>query len=148
MRGLVIGVSLVVILAIVAFLFVNNKNNDTTTKKISETSATTPTTSDQDSTGVSDTTMASNIVIITYSNNGFSPSTVKVTSGGSVTVKNDSNRTLQFDSNPHPAHTDNTELNLGVVQTGESKSFTVTKKGTWEYHNHLSASDEGAITVE
>ena len=142
MRTLIIGVVIIALVAIAAFLFVNSSrkdNNTTSTGSISN---------EQGNSTIADTTLVSSSVTITYTDNGFSPSNIKVTSGGSVTVKNNSGRTIQFDSNPHPAHTDNAELNLGSVGAGESKSFTVTKKGTWEYHDHLNASAEGTIVVE
>ncbi len=85
---------------------------------------------------------------ITYSNDGYSPSTVTVKSGDTVVIKNDSSRDMQFDSDPHPAHTNNQELNVGVVAPGESMSFVVKRTGTFGYHNHLNASDTGTIVVQ
>lgn len=87
-------------------------------------------------------------VLITYSDNGFSPSTVTVTAGASITVKNESSDTLSFNSAEHPVHTENDELNLGDIEPGESRNFTVNQKGTWGYHNHLKASQTGTIVVE
>jgi len=85
---------------------------------------------------------------ITYTNDGFSPATITVVSGTAVTIKNNSSSGLQFDSDPHPAHTDDPELNVGVVQPGKSMTFTPTTKGTWGYHNHLNSSDTGTIIVQ
>lgn len=85
---------------------------------------------------------------ITYSSNGFSPATLTVKSGDTVTIKNTSSEALQFDSNPHPAHTDDTDLNVGSVAAGQTKTFKVTKTGTFGYHNHLDPSDTGHIVVE
>ncbi len=85
---------------------------------------------------------------ISYDGNGFSPDSITVKSGDKVTIKNDSQNDLNFKSNPHPIHTDNTELNVGEVAPGESKTFTVTKVGTWGYHNHLSQTQQGTIIVQ
>jgi plastocyanin len=85
---------------------------------------------------------------ITYSSDGFSPATLTVKSGATVTIKNTSDEDLQFESNPHPAHTDDTDLNVGLVAAGQTKTFTVTKTGTFGYHNHLDPSDTGHIVVE
>lgn len=85
---------------------------------------------------------------ITYTNGGFSQSTITVKAGSAVTIKNDSSRVLQFDSDPHPQHTDNPELNIGNVAPGQSKSFTVTKTGTHGFHNHANASHNGLLVVE
>lgn len=84
---------------------------------------------------------------VTYSTSGFSPASVTVKSGDTVAIKNTSSQALQMDSNPHPAHTDDTDLNVGSVPTGQTVTFTVTKKGTFGFHNHLNPSDTGSITV-
>lgn len=85
---------------------------------------------------------------ITYDGTTFTLSTDKVASGSNITVVNSSDKELDFDSDPHPVHTDNTELNEGLITPGESKTFTVVTKGTWGFHNHLDASQRGSITVE
>lgn len=55
---------------------------------------------------------------------------------------------MQFDSDPHPAHTTNPELNVGSVPPGEQMSFVVDTKGTFGYHNHLNPAQKGTIVVE
>ena len=55
---------------------------------------------------------------------------------------------MQFDSDPHPIHTTNQELNVEIVEPGEVKTFTVTKTGTFGYHNHLNPSQTGKIIIE
>jgi plastocyanin len=85
---------------------------------------------------------------ITYSDNGFSPSTLTVKAGTTITIKNTSSSDMQFDSDPHPAHTDDPELNVGIVSPGQSMTFTVTTTGTHGYHNHLNPSDTGTIVVQ
>ncbi|HYH36222.1 MAG TPA: cupredoxin domain-containing protein, partial [Candidatus Saccharimonadales bacterium] len=85
---------------------------------------------------------------ITYTDDGFSPAKITVKTGTTVTIRNESSNALQFDSDPHPAHTDNEELNINNVPTGGSETFTVKRTGTFGYHNHLNASDTGTIVVE
>jgi plastocyanin len=86
--------------------------------------------------------------IITYTNSGFQPANLSVQSGSKVTIKNISSRPLQFDSDPHPQHTEDPELNVGLVPAGQSVTITVTAKGSHGYHNHLSAGDTGTLIVE
>ncbi len=88
------------------------------------------------------------VATITYSDNGFSPFTITVKSGTTVTIKNESSHGLQFDSDPHPAHTDDEELNVNSVPEGGSETFVVKRTGTFGYHNHLNPSDTGTIVVE
>lgn len=85
---------------------------------------------------------------ITYSDSGFSPSTVTVKSGDTVAIKNTSSSDMQFDSDPHPVHTDDEELNAGPVTPGQTVTFTVTATGTYGYHNHLNPSDTGTIVIK
>lgn len=86
-------------------------------------------------------------VTITYTDNGFSPSTVNVKSGSKLKVVNSSERSIDFASNPHPIHIDMLELNFGVLKPGESKTAPLTKKGEWRYHDHFNASMGGKISV-
>jgi hypothetical protein len=53
-----------------------------------------------------------------------------------------------MDSDPHPTHTDNPQLNQGDIAFGASKTFTLTTKGTWGFHNHHDATQHGTITVK
>lgn len=85
---------------------------------------------------------------IIYDGQTFSASTNSVASGDSVKVVNNSDKQLDFDSDPHPVHTDNPELNAGAIPPRQSKVFTLTAKGTWGYHNHLNASQKGQIEVK
>lgn len=85
---------------------------------------------------------------ITYSDSGFSPASSTAESGAKVTVKNTSSRKLEFASDPHPVHTTNPQLNIGSIAPGDTTTFTVTKSGTWGYHNHLHASDTGTLIVK
>lgn len=87
-------------------------------------------------------------VTITYSDSGFSPSEVTVRSGGTVKIVNETDGDVEPSSDDHPVHTDNSEINFGEIPAGESKTVTVDAKGTWGYHNHLSASETGTIIVE
>ena len=85
---------------------------------------------------------------ITYSDDGFSPSKVTVKSGDTIAIKNASAHDMQFDSDPHPVHTTNPELNLDTVSPGKTMIFTAHTKGTFGYHNHLNPSDTGTIVVQ
>ena len=85
---------------------------------------------------------------ITYDSNGFSPSTVTISSGQAVKFMNNSDAEIEPSSSPHPVHTDNPELNIGDIEPGSSTTVTLTSKGTWGYHNHYQTDDRGEITVE
>lgn len=90
---------------------------------------------------------ASQKITITYTDSGFYPSTYMVKSDGTVTVVNKSSHDLLFASGPHPAHNAEPELNMNILHAGQSGSFTVTKVGTWGFHNHLNDQDTGTLMV-
>lgn len=149
-RNLIFVILVVVVLALSTFFLVNKKK-DQLSKTTGESTTTTSNSESQKSEEPgqnSQTPTVNSGVTITFSNSGFSPNTVRVGSGGTITVKNDSTNPLQFNSNPHPAHTDNAELNLGLVEEGQAKSLTVTKPGTWGFHDHLDSSFKGSIIVD
>lgn len=86
--------------------------------------------------------------LITYTDEGFVPNQYIAGVNAKLTVQNSSSADLDFESNDHPTHTKNTELNVGVIKSGESKTVTLTEKGEWGFHNHLDSSQTGTITVE
>ena len=105
--------------------------------------------------------MSNNVVI--YSDSGYSPSHLKIKVGETVTWKNESSSGMWTASALHPTHfifagTSLDEHCPDVAnksfdqcasgQPGTSWSFTFDKKGTWRYHNHVSASNFGTIIVE
>ena len=85
---------------------------------------------------------------ISYDGSSFSPSSLTVKVGATIKITNQSSSSLAFNSNPHPVHTDEPELNVGAIDAGQSKTFTVTKQGSWGYHNHLNPSQSGTIVVQ
>jgi len=136
---ILIAAILVVVVAGAAILLMPKNQSDqqkaSTNESSSSEDASSPTPSEAD-------------VTITYNGTGFSLSATSVKSGGTVKVVNDSTKNLEFDSDPHPAHTNNSELNAGAILPGKSAAFTLEKKGKWGFHNHLNASQHGELTVE
>lgn len=85
---------------------------------------------------------------IDYTDSGFSPTTLNVKVGQTITVKNSSSSAMSFNSDPHPVHTSFPELNLGKIDAGQVKTLTLSKAGTYTYHNHLNPSQKGTIVVQ
>jgi plastocyanin len=109
-----------------------------TTSKNTPSSSSTPTSSESTTQGN----------VITYSDSGFSPSTITVKSGDTITLKNTSSQSMQFDSDPHPIHTNDPELNVGEIGAGQTATVKAVTKGTHGYHNHLNPGQTGTIVVE
>jgi plastocyanin len=86
-------------------------------------------------------------VLITSS--GFTPSTLTIKVGDTVTFINKDSNPHWPASDPHPTHTNYPGFDaLRPLKTGESYSFTFTKQGAWGYHDHLNPSLRGIIIVE
>ncbi|OGD87392.1 hypothetical protein A2870_01450 [Candidatus Curtissbacteria bacterium RIFCSPHIGHO2_01_FULL_41_11] len=107
--------------------------------------------STQNQTQQQSTSQVSDAVTITLDESGFSPATSNVNSDGSVTWTNSSEKNGGIASDPHPTHTSNQELTDGQfvlnLAPGASATVTVTKKGTWGFHDHLNPSAKGSVTV-
>jgi plastocyanin len=149
--GVIVAVIAVLLVAGGAFALTRKSSNKTSPSPTT-TTTTQPTQNSNDSTQTpatqQQTANPDNSTTITYGNDSFGPTTLTVKSGTTITIKNNSSRILQFDSNPHPEHTDNPELNVGTISPGQSKTLTVTKTGTFGYHNHLNPSDTGTLEVQ
>lgn len=135
MRNLIIAAVVIVILALGYFFLMKGKGTSTPSNS-------------QTANACDKAPTVTRALTITYSSSGFSPALVSITSGGSLTVKNTSGKDLSFNSNPHPVHTDDTDLNIGAIGSGAEKTITVTKTGCFGYHNHLSPNEGGKILIK
>lgn len=138
---------LVLLLAGAWFLLMNKDEANTANQAPLNTSTTTEdmTTEEPNSSEGEDEVAA---VTINYDGSTFTPNSVSIKTGERVRVVNNSSRTIDFASDEHPQHTDNSELNIGILTPNQSKSFVIEKTGTWNYHDHLNASQTGSIVVE
>ena len=87
-------------------------------------------------------------LLLNYTDYGFLPNIVSVPVGTKVTVLNSTNEggmqfeELSSDSSKNPA------LNLGILEKGQSKTFTLTVKGNWHYENTWETTDKGEISAD
>lgn len=98
---------------------------------------------------------AGNTVEITSS--GFSPNTLTINAGDTVTFVNKDSRSHWPASAVHPTHTVYPESGgcigskfdacKGLAQS-ETFSFKFDQKGTWKYHDHLNPGLTGTIVVQ
>ena len=101
--------------------------------------------------------------IVTYTDAGYSPSTLTVKRGEIVTFKNQSLRSMWPASAVHPIHMaySGTSLSAHCPDTAgnafdackgflpsDSWSFKFNKTGAWKYHDHLNPGSIGIIVVE
>lgn len=86
---------------------------------------------------------------VTITSDGFNPTTVTIKEGEMVTWMNSDSSSHTVNSDTHPSHTLFPILNtVGLVKSGEKKSLTFDKTGTYTYHDHLNSSLKGTIIVQ
>lgn len=133
---------------------------------INQPVTTTTTTNQGSNTGVSagvSITTAPMSATVTYGPNGFSPSTVTIAKGGTVTFTAAPGADeMWVASAPHPSHTgyDGTSRDQHCASgysgptpfdqcaAGTTYRFTFGNAGSWVYHNHDNASDYGTVVVQ
>lgn len=86
--------------------------------------------------------------LITLTSDGYSPTTLTVKAGTTVTWVNNLGDVATVNSAPHPTHTDYKPLNLEKFLNGEKLILTFDKVGTYKYHNHLNPSQKGTVIVQ
>lgn len=97
---------------------------------------------------------------IVYGPNGFSPATVTIKKGDTVTFTNQGGDKMWVASNIHPTHEgysgtiknqhcpDTAGIAFDQCSVGTTYSFTFQKAGAWSYHNHTHSSISGIIIVK
>lgn len=105
------------------------------------------------------TTGAPMTATVTFNGDAFSPSTVTIAKGGTVTFTS-TGGDMWVASNPHPAHSgysgttvqqhcpDTTGTAFDQCAPGTSYSMTFQKVGTWGYHDHLNHGLTGTVIVQ
>lgn len=95
-------------------------------------------------------------IVVSYTDNGFSPDSITVKKGDTVNFVNNSSKKMWVASNVHPTHKEYPEAGTCFttvfaptcgLASGGTFSFTFNLVGTWRYHNHLSSGDTGTVTV-
>lgn len=114
------------------------------------------TTSDATSSDTADTSVDATV---TYTTDGFSPTTVEVSQGDTVRFVNEGTGEMWVASAVHPTHTEysgtsreehcenGSESAFDQCGTSESFTFTFDQSGEWGYHNHVNSSHTGMVIV-
>jgi plastocyanin len=89
---------------------------------------------------------------ITITSAGVSPRNVTVTAGSRVTFANNDSRPHDMNSDPHPEHSDCTEISVGDIQPGASRTTqNLTRVRTCGFHDHNQPNVtalQGTITIQ
>ena len=151
-----VAIVIIALIAVSGVVWAVASNSDKTNTETNKPalSPTSSTTNNSNSNTTSNSTESENTstdtanATITYTDDGFGPSTLTVKVGTKVTIKNDSSSDLEFSSDDHPTHTKDPEINTEAIGPGETTTITPTTKGTHGYHNHLNPSDTGTLVVQ
>ena len=139
------GAAVLVLVIAGGLLFANKANNTKTPSQTSTVQELSPTSEVQSPTP---TDAEQNEATVTLTSTGFSPKTVTIKVGDKVVWNNESGKDATVNSAPHPVHTSYPLLNLGGFSDGETLELVFEEAGTYNYHNHLNASQTGSVTVE
>lgn len=88
-------------------------------------------------------------VSVMYTTDGFSPKTISIKAGQTVTFVNNSDLDMWVASDPHPTHSglQGFDERASVGASGKY-TYTFTKAGTFGYHNHVDTSKKGTVIVQ
>ncbi len=99
--------------------------------------------------GGSNTSTSPKTYDISYTNNCYSPGSITIKKGDTVQFTNNSSRDMWPASDSHPSHTIYPEFDASSsIGAGGVYSFTFTKTGSWDYHDHLKPSCRGIVIVQ
>jgi hypothetical protein len=98
-------------------------------------------------------TPSSNANTLVIMNNAICPQAISVARGSQLTIQNQDSSVHEMNSDPHPEHTDCTELNqIGHLEPGQSRSSgnlnTVRRCGMHDHINPDRASLKATITIQ
>jgi plastocyanin len=161
----IVGFIVIIIIAIAAFMLLGNQTATAPTETPNDQQASVSGDSNTIPAGDGATADEAQPVTVHLTASGFSPATVTVKAGDSVTFVNDTDGQMWVASAQHPTHTaydgNNLSTHCAADYTGEAPfdecesvnkggtyTFTFDKTGTWKYHNHANASTFGTVVVE
>lgn len=163
-RALYAVIAVIVILIIAGVVYSQSKqtsapvetNNQTSNVNNSKEEATpqTPATSTNETQGtLSDATAMEDgeakVYEIAFNGTAYTPNTLTIKNGDIVVFKNNSEKNFWPASAPHPQHTNYPEFDAkGALAPGKTFQFKFTKVGKWGFHDHLTPTAFGSITVE
>ncbi len=99
-------------------------------------------------------------VTVVYGSQGFTPATVTIAKGGSVKWVNESGSSMWVATDEHPSHIvyagttrqqhcpDASGEAFDQCAPGNDYSFTFSKTGLWQYHDHMNAARGGTVVVQ
>lgn len=88
------------------------------------------------------------IKTVTLTKDGFSPASLTVKKGDTVSFLNQSGKTATVNSNPYPVNNLYKFLNLGEFANGTTVQALFDEIGSFSYHNQFIPEQQGTIVVK
>lgn len=140
-----LGVIVVAALGVGAWVILQDGNTTEESAQVKDTNATTQGNTPETATATEPT---GETIEIIYNDDGFERATYAAAPGDTIKVVNNSKDSLEFSSDDHPTHLENSELNQPVLASGASQEFTVNTLGTWGIHDHFKSNNTTTLVVE
>ena len=87
------------------------------------------------------------VATISYGDTGFNPKSIIANPGDLIKMVNNSESIIEVVSAPPRDNSGNTDLNIGIIEPGDSKIFSSLNSGSWGYYNNLNPTDSGTIII-
>lgn len=147
-------IGLIVLIAVGGLIIFGSKKSTvaptpltSTGTSTTDTVSTNPTSTHEQN--IADGTELPATLTVTYTDSGFSPQTINISTGDTVIFVNNSTHPMWVASNPHPIHTDYSAFDARKgYAPGTSYSFTFTEAGNHGYHDHLHPSMTGTVIAQ
>ncbi|MDQ3094153.1 MAG: hypothetical protein M3Q70_03190 [bacterium] len=138
----VVGAVVVIILVIGAFVLMNNNNQEDTVSNTNQQNA-----SEQQQEESNPIATGSEQTVI-FNDVGFSPEMLTSKIGDRLLIENKTTRQIEVQSSPHPSHSGNPELNIGAIEPGETAAVTLSKAGTFNFHEEQAPDKQVKVVVQ
>ncbi len=128
-----------------------NENGNMTARFVKTGKPLPPTITEGESVGAMAHNMAGmkSMAKVRYTDKGFVPNKIEVEVGSMVEFVNASSMDMWVASVPHPAHSKLPTFDqFRLYKKGAIYRYVFEKKGTWEYHDHISPSLGGMVIVK
>lgn len=155
-HGVIVGIIVVILIIVVFWAFRGRPAGDQTGPLVTPPDVTqtplvsgqTPVAGGLGEVALPTATPAQSGAQVTIASTSFSPTSVTVPVGGSVTFTNADTESHRVSSNPHPIHTNFRALNIVVLAPGASGTVVFNRAGTFGYHDHPNPGLTGTVIVQ
>ncbi|MDQ2973315.1 MAG: cupredoxin domain-containing protein [bacterium] len=142
MNKIVGAIVILIILVGLGMFLMNSKDEETSDNNTNQQS-----TSEQQQEASNPIATGSEQTVI-FNDVGFSPEMLTSKVGERLLIENKTGRQIEVQSSPHPAHSGSPELNIGVIEPGETAAVTLSTAGTFNFHEEQAPDKQVKVVVQ